>query len=191
MDLTPLGIDGVWLAETPVWNDDRGYFYEWFKHSEILSKTGIDFSVKQANISKSHQGVVRGIHYSLAPEGQAKWVTCLSGSIQDVVVDLREFSPTFGESISVFLNSGDGQAILLSDGIGHGFLSLAHNSKISYLLNSEYSPKYETGIYPLDSELNIKWSFEGISPIISEKDLNAVSLDDAKRLGHLPRRIVL
>ncbi len=81
MDLIPLGIEGAWLSESPVWGDDRGSFREWFKRDEVLKKTDIDFPVNQANISISKKGVIRGIHYSLAPNPQAKWITCVSGSI--------------------------------------------------------------------------------------------------------------
>ena len=100
MKLTPLGIEGAWLAESPVWSDERGFFREWFKAEDILSATGIDFSIQQANISQSQHGVIRGIHYSLAPQGQAKWVTCVQGSILDVVVDIRPTSTTYKQHVS-------------------------------------------------------------------------------------------
>ena len=79
MELTLMEIDGVWIAESPLWKDDRGFLREWFKNSDISRVTGRDFSVAQANISSSARGVVRGIHYSLAEGGQAKWVTCVTG----------------------------------------------------------------------------------------------------------------
>jgi dTDP-4-dehydrorhamnose 3,5-epimerase len=75
MELTMLGIEGAWFAESPVWSDERGFFREWFKSERIKKVTGRDFNVEQANISSSIKGTVRGIHYSLAAKGQAKWVT--------------------------------------------------------------------------------------------------------------------
>ena len=101
MELTPLGIEGAWLAESPVWSDDRGFFREWFKSESIKQVVGRDFKVEQANISSSTKGTLRGIHYSLATKGQAKWVTCVSGLIKDVIVDIRPNSKTFGKWIEV------------------------------------------------------------------------------------------
>ena len=103
MKISQLVVDGVWLVESPVWNDDRGLFREWFKAAEVKSATGRDFGIEQANISLSSAGTLRGIHYSIAPRGQAKWITCVSGSIQDVIVDIRPESKTFGQWIDVEL----------------------------------------------------------------------------------------
>jgi dTDP-4-dehydrorhamnose 3,5-epimerase len=175
MELTPLGIEGAWLAESPLWNDDRGHFREWFKREEVLSKTGIDFSVEQANISESNSGAIRGIHFSLAQERQLKWVTCISGRILDVIVDIRVMSPTFGKHIEVNLCANDGQALLIGDMLGHGFAALEDNSKVSYLLSSKYNPEFEYSINPLDPALNINWPIAREKMIISEKDLNAHS----------------
>lgn len=189
MELTALSIEGAWLAESPIWSDNRGFFREWFKREEILSKTGIDFSVQQANVSVSKRGVIRGIHYSLAPEGQAKWITCVEGSILDVVVDLRPESPTFEKHEIVHLKGNDGRALLIGVGLGHGFLSLEDNTYTSYLLSSPYNPAFEYEIQPTDPALNINWSHEmnvGLEFVISEKDSNAPSLKDRARRGELP-----
>jgi len=190
MELTPLGIEGAWLAESPVWNDDRGFFREWFKHEEILSKTQINFSVRQANLSKSIRAVVRGIHYSLAPEGQAKWVSCAAGSIIDVIVDLRPNSPTFQKIEYVALNENDGKSVLIGTGLGHGFISVGETNVISYLLSSSYSPKHEFGINPMDPDLKINWHSElpvDSELIISSKDLLSSSLQEQKLKGQLPK----
>ena len=124
MELRPLNIEGAWLADSPVWRDDRGFFREWFKREEILSKTGVDFSTQQANISVSSKGTLRGIHYSIAPRGQAKWITCVSGSIQDVIVDIRPNSETFGQWVDVELKGDSGKAVFINEGLGHVFLEL-------------------------------------------------------------------
>ena len=189
MNLTPLGIEGAWLAETPVWSDDRGYFFEWFKSNEVLEKTGFDFSVRQANISLSNKGVIRGIHYSLAVGGQAKWVSCLSGSIIDVVVDIRPGSPTYKKVEYIDMKAGDGKALLIGAGLGHGFIALEDKTVISYLLTSKYSPELEFGILPTDTELNIDWhlkSLHGMNPVLSEKDAEAPTLEARKLEGKLP-----
>ena len=186
MDLRPLGIEGVWLAESPVWSDERGFFREWFKSGDIKTTTGIDFSIQQANISQSQQGVIRGIHYSLAPQGQAKWVTCVNGSIRDVIVDIRPSSPTFGKSVHFDLNEQDGKAILIGAGLGHGFASLAHSSTIAYLLSSPYSPAEEFEINPLDPGLGINWDLELSKVSLSEKDKLAPTLAARASEGKLP-----
>jgi dTDP-4-dehydrorhamnose 3,5-epimerase len=187
MKLTPLGIDGAWLAESPVWSDERGFFREWFKSEEVLAATGINFSIQQANISQSQRGVIRGIHYSLAPQGQAKWVTCVNGSIRDVIVDIRPSSPTFGKSVFFFFFVLDGRAVLIGAGLGHGFASLAHSSTIAYLLSSPYSPTEEFEINPMDQELGIDWGVDSAEVSLSEKDKAATSLAERHKEGNLPK----
>ena len=190
MKLTPLGIDGVWLAESPVWSDDRGFFREWFKSEDVLATTGINFSIQQANISQSQRGVIRGIHYSLAPQGQAKWVTCVQGSILDVVVDIRPKSPTYKKYIVVDLQGNEGRALLIGQGLGHGFLALEDNTSISYLLSSPYSPDVEFEIQPTDPELNIDWHLQligGVGVVISDKDAQAPTLAERFAEGKLPK----
>ena len=186
MELTPLGIEGVWLAESPVWSDDRGFFREWFKSADVKAATGIDFYIQQANISQSQRGVIRGIHYSLAPEGQAKWVTCVNGGIRDVIVDIRPSSPTFGKSVFVELNGLDGRAVLIGPGLGHGFASLADSSTIAYLLSSPYSPTEEFEINPMDPDLGIDWVVDLSEVSLSEKDKLAASLAQRQVEGKLP-----
>jgi dTDP-4-dehydrorhamnose 3,5-epimerase len=190
MKLSPLKIDGAWVAESPVWPDNRGFFREWYQRDTILEATGIDFSVAQANFSLSSQGVFRGIHYSLAPKGQAKWITCVSGSIIDVVVDLRVDSPTFKMIEYIELERSDGKSVLIGSGLGHGFYSKENDSGVAYLLNSSYSPENEYGISPKDPELNIAWPngfFKSINQNISIKDLQAPTLRERQEQGELPR----
>jgi dTDP-4-dehydrorhamnose 3,5-epimerase len=190
MDLTPLSIEGAWLAESPVRKDDRGIFREWFKREEIELKTNFDFSAAQANISVSNKGVIRGIHYSVASEGQAKWITCVSGSILDVVVDLRPNSPTYKKIEYVNLNGDDGRSLLISNGLGHGFLSLEENSTIAYLLSSRYSPENELEVVPTDTDLRINWYLQlvgGSGLILSTKDAHAPTLKEREQNNQLPR----
>jgi dTDP-4-dehydrorhamnose 3,5-epimerase len=191
MKLTPLGIEGLWVAESPVWSDERGLFREWFKSNEIRALTGIEFEAKQANLSMSNRGVIRGIHYSLADDGQAKWITCANGHVLDVIVDIRPSSPTFKEKVLINLKGGEGKAILVSSGLGHGFLALEDNSIVSYLLSSTYSPGDEYEINPMDREINIDWSLslvDGSGHIISPKDAKAPSLAERLAEGKLPQK---
>lgn len=191
MKVEKLGIEGVWLATLSLKEDKRGSFSEWFKTSDIARDTGLLFDVKQANVSVSKKGVLRGIHYSLAKNGQAKWVTCLNGHVLDVVVDLRPNSPTFKKSIQLDLQAQDGRALLIGNGLGHGFLALEDDSIVSYLIDSEYSPNDEFEINPLDLDLNINWHLElvgGSGLIQSSKDADAPTLAQQfarKKLPHL------
>ena len=186
MKLTPIGIDGAWLAESPVWSDERGFFREWFKSEDVKAATGRDFGIEQANISLSSAGTLRGIHYSIAPRGQAKWITCVSGSIQDVIVDIRPDSKTFGQWVDVELKGDSGKAVLISEALGHGFLALEDNTAVAYLVSTQFSPTDEFKINPLDEKIGIKWGMDLVSLKISGKDNIAPTLAERLTEGKLP-----
>ena len=186
MELTPLGIEGAWLAESPVWKDDRGSFREWLKTEDLKSETGRDFGIEQANISLSSKGTLRGIHYSLAPRGQAKWITCVSGSIQDVIVDIRPNSKTFGQWVDVELRGDSGIAVFISEGLGHGFLALEDQSAVAYLISTPYSPDHEFEINPFDQKIGIEWGMDVSDLKISDKDRGAPTLAERLAEGKLP-----
>jgi len=176
MKVTPLAIAGAWLIESPVFPDERGMFREWFK-AEALKENGIpEFEVRQANTSISHQSVIRGIHFSDELDGQSKIVTCSSGSILDVIVDLRPDSESFCQFVSLKLSANEGKAIYISKGLGHALQALEDNSTITYLLDKKYDPKMEFAINPLDPDLDIPWPNK--NPKISEKDRSAKSVKD-------------
>ena len=185
MEIEKLEIEGAWLGHSPIHSDERGYFREWFRSSDIESSMGRKLQIVQSNISMSNKGVLRGIHYSLAPQGQAKWITCIAGSIWDVAVDLRATSPTFRKWIGVTLTADSGNALFISEGLGHGFISLEDNSVVSYLLTSPYSPSEEFEINPLDQELRIDWPLA--EHLMSQKDGNAPTLRSRLAEGNLPK----
>lgn len=188
MKLTPLGIEGAWLAESPVWTDERGFFREWFKAKDLLAATGIHFSPQQANISQSQRGVIRGIHYSLAPLGQAKWVTCASGAVIDVIVDIRPNSPTFKKNELIRLDASNQKSLLVGNGLGHGYISLSDNSIVSYLLSSEYNPsdEYEVNFFDQDLNIDISHILLEMEPCLSDKDRFARSLNELEKQNLLP-----
>lgn len=169
-----LGIEGAWIYESQVFSDERGSFNEWFRGDLLKDYLGREFGVVQANTSLSKKGVIRGIHFSISKQGQAKWVKCLSGEVWDVIVDLRPESPTFKKWESVSLSAGSGQAVVISEGLGHGFLSLREQTVVSYLLSSTYSPEEEFTLDAFDHELAIKWPNESYE--LSTRDSNAPSL---------------
>ena len=186
MELTPLGIEGAWLAESQVWSDERGFFREWFKSEDIEKATGKSFGIEQANISVSSRGTLRGIHYSIAPRGQAKWVTCVAGSIKDVIVDIRPESKTFGKWVEVELKGDSGKAVFISEGLGHGFIALEDNTAVAYLVSKPFSHSHELEINPLDEEIGINWGMDINGLKISDKDKNAPTLAQRLTEGKLP-----
>lgn len=175
-------VDGLIVMESPVWADDRGFFREWFRLTDL---DGAGFTARQANLSRSVRGVVRGLHYSLAPEGQAKVVTCVDGTLEDVIVDVRVGSPTFG-AVEVVTLAGDlGRSVLLPAGVAHGFCVTSEVATLAYLLSSPYNATYELEINPFDTEIGITWALSG-EPIVSDKDAAAPSLAVRRAAGELP-----
>ena len=188
MKLTELGIKGAWIIESDIWLDNRGSFREWFKPSESTEIIGFEFSVKQANLSVSDHGVVRGIHYSLAPEGQAKWVTCAHGEILDFIIDLRIDSATYKKVESVQLLGNGNRSVLIGPGLGHAFISLAPGTAVTYLLSSPYMPELEFEINPFDQTLKLDFGIPAIELVVSEKDKSAPTLNEQEILGRLPTK---
>ena len=187
MSLQELSIAGAYLATHRVFPDERGLFREWFKAEEIAS-IDEDFSVQQANYSKSNQWVIRGIHYSLAPQGQAKVVTCASGKIVDVLVDLRTGSPSYLKVEYVELSEDSGRVVYIPSGVGHGFIVESETAAVVYLTSSGYAPEYEKAICPTDRELGINWPLPvGESGIISKADQESPNLVTAEQQKILPK----
>ena len=185
MNFKEIAFKSVWVANLDVFPDTRGCFYEFYSESEKFVNPPIRFKPQQSNMSLSKKGALRGIHFSLAPVGQIKWLTCVSGSILDCVIDLREGSPTFGRHHLIRISAAEPQALLIDSGIGHAFLSLEENTIVNYLLSSPYDPTFEVGVNPLDETLGIDWPTNNL--ILSDKDRSAMSLTDAGLLRKLPR----
>jgi dTDP-4-dehydrorhamnose 3,5-epimerase len=125
-----LNIPGTWEITPTIHGDSRGLFFEWLTDSGFTSFAGHRLDVRQANCSVSSAGVLRGLHFAQLPPSQAKYVTCVSGSVFDVVVDIRVGSPTFGQWDSVVLDDTDRRTIYISEGLAHGFLALQDNSTV-------------------------------------------------------------
>jgi len=186
MKLSELGIEGAWLVESATWPDNRGSFREWFKASEAGKNIGYAFNVEQANLSISDYGAVRGIHYSLAPQGQAKWFTCAHGEIRDFIIDLRTNSATYKKIETVHLTGEDNKSVLIGSGLGHAFISLAQGSVATYLLSSAYEPALEFEINPFDQTLKLDFGVPFDELVISEKDKSAPTLNQREISGQLP-----
>jgi dTDP-4-dehydrorhamnose 3,5-epimerase len=157
-------------------------FAKWFKAEDVSE---LNFVPAQANLSRSVRDVVRGLHYSLAPEGQAKVVTCVEGEIDDVIVDVRVGSPTFGQFEFVNLTVDSGRSVYLPAGVAHGFSVLSEHAALSYLLSSPYRPALELEIHPLDPAVALPWRLGG-EALLSAKDAAAPTLAERVAAGELP-----
>jgi dTDP-4-dehydrorhamnose 3,5-epimerase len=186
VEFIPLGIAGAYHVRNVVHRDDRGEFTEWFRVDKLEAATGYRFPVSQANLSRSARGVVRGIHFADVPPGQAKLVTCLLGSIRDVVVDIRVGSPTFGQWEAVDVDDASRDAVLLPVGVGHAFVAKEDNTLVSYLVSDVYTPHAEHGIHPLDPTLAIDFGLDPGQLLLSPKDQEAPSFHEAHEAGLLP-----
>ena len=185
MQVESLAIEGLWEITPVLRPDDRGVFLEAYKADVISEAIGHPFTLKQMNVSVSSSGTVRGIHFADVPNGQAKFVQCMSGAILDVVVDIRVGSPTFGQWDAVELNSTSRKALYISEGLGHAFCALSDDATVGYLCSEPYSPTREHGIHPLDSTLALPWP-EGSAALLSPKDAAAPTLEEALSSGLLP-----
>jgi dTDP-4-dehydrorhamnose 3,5-epimerase len=166
--------------------DERGVFLEWYRFDLLEEAIGHPLALRQANISVSSTGVVRGIHFADVPLGQAKYVTVTHGAVLDFVVDIRVGSPTFGQWDSVRLDDVDRKAIYVAEGLGHGFVALTEGATVSYLVSDTYNAPKEHGINPLDPEIGLVFPDEAGTPLLSPKDTDAPTLAEARDLGLLP-----
>ncbi len=186
MLVTPFSIDGVWRFDPLLRPDDRGIFLESFKESVFAETVGHSLHLAQMNISVSHAGTVRGVHFADVPPGQAKYVQCFSGQILDIVVDIRVGSPTFGQYEAIELDSDNRSGLYISEGLGHAFCALSDSATVGYLCSEGYSPEREHGIHPLDPDLALPWP-QGEQSVLSPKDAAAPLLAEAIALGLLPQ----
>ena len=187
VDFIPGEIDGSWIVHSPIHEDERGLFREWFKSNEVKTKIGLDFKIEQANFSESIKGVVRGVHYSLEPSGQAKWITCTFGSIRDYVIDIRPGSSTYGKWQAIDLSAGSSSSVLIGRNLGHAFITLSDRASVAYLVSSPFSPESEYSINPLDKDLAIDWGVDSREIILSTRDRHAPKLLERFETGKLPK----
>jgi dTDP-4-dehydrorhamnose 3,5-epimerase len=187
MKVRELKIPGAWEITPAIHGDSRGVLFEWFTNRGFTGFAGHRLDVLQANCSVSSAGVLRGLHVAEVPPGQAKYITCVSGAVFDVAVDLRVGSPTFGQWDSVLLDDKDRRTIYIAEGLGHAFLVLEDNSTIMYLCSTEYNPQREHTICPTDPALAIDWPLvDGAALSMSDRDAAAPGLDEVRASGLLP-----
>jgi len=162
----PLEIPDVIRVEPDVYPDERGWFKESYR-KELFEKHGIGPFV-QDNVSFSSRGVLRGLHFQSPPKVQGKLVQCLSGKIQDVAVDIRKDSPTFGKWVAETLSAENHHMLWLPPGFAHGFIVLSETALVMYKVTVPYAPELDRGIRWDDPDLAVDWPVS--SPVVSPKD---------------------
>jgi len=167
---TRTSIADVVIIEPQVHGDDRGYFIETFRADKLEEFLGYKINFCQDNESKSSRGVLRGLHYQLAPYSQTKIVRVIQGRVLDVAVDIRKGSPTFGEFVSVELSGENKKQLLIPRGFAHGFVVLEDDTTFAYKVDNYYSPECDRGVAFDDESLDIDW-------ILNQKELNLSAKD--------------
>ena len=162
-------IDGVYIIETKVFGDNRGYFTETY-NKEQFDEAGLNMTFVQDNESKSSKGVLRGLHFQ-KKHSQGKLVRATKGEVFDVAVDLRTGSPTYGHWEGVVLNDENKKQFYIPEGFAHGFLVLSDEAVFNYKCTNFYAPEYDGGVMWNDPDINIEWPLDVIENILlSEKD---------------------
>ena len=167
LTLEKTGIEDLLVIKPKVYVDERGFFMETFNENKFFD-AGIKCKFVQDNHSKSTYGVLRGLHYQLAPYSQAKLVRVITGEIYDVAVDLRPDSASYGKWEAVLLSAENKKSLFIPEGFAHGFVVTSEVAEVVYKCNQLYAPGYEAGIMWNDMKLKIKWPVA--NPIISTKD---------------------
>jgi len=182
MKFTRTDITDVIICEPKVHGDERGYFVETFREDKLEEFLGFKVNFCQDNESKSSRGVLRGLHYQLAPDAQTKLVRVIKGRVLDIAVDIRKGSPTFGKHIAVELNSENKKQLFVPRGFAHGFVVLEDDTIFAYKVDNYYSPKNDRGIAFDDKELKIEWQVPHEELKLSQKDTTQPKLNETNDL---------
>ena len=179
MNLIDTKISDLFILEPKVFGDHRGYFFESYNKMTIDNLLGKSYNFVQDNESKSSYGVVRGLHYQLAPFSQTKLVRVLQGKVYDIAVDLRKDSPTFLDWVGVELSAENKKQFLIPKGFAHGFSVLSETAIFVYKCDEYYYPEAEAGIIYNDPSLIIDWKIKDKDIKISSKDMLLPKLEKA------------
>ena len=169
----------VLILEPQVFGDERGFFYESFNARRFAEATGVNREFVQDNHSRSARGVLRGLHYQLQ-QAQGKLVRVSAGEVYDVAVDVRRSSPNFGKWVGVHLSAENKRQLWVPEGFAHGFLVLSEYAEFLYKTTDYYAPAHERCIRWDDPQLAIDWPLDGLTPQLSAKDQQGLSLQDAE-----------
>lgn len=178
MEIISTPLQDLYILKPTVFEDNRGFFFESFNNQKLVD-AGLNYNFVQDNHSKSTYGVLRGLHYQQNPYAQAKLVRVLQGKVLDVVVDIRRNSPTFQQSYSVELSAENKLQLLIPRGFAHGFVVLSETCEFFYKCDNYYNKASEGGIAYDDPTLNIDWQIPAQDIILSEKDMQNPTLENA------------
>ena len=179
MQIEKTNIPDLLVIHPRVFEDKRGYFFESYNERKFLEHD-LEYPFVQDNESLSTYGIIRGLHYQLAPHAQAKLVRVITGKIFDVAVDIREGSPTYGQWHGTELSEDNKKQLLIPKGFAHGFSVLTETAIVFYKCDDFYNPDSERGIHYKDDTLNIDWRIDPHNTIVSEKDQRLPNLADAE-----------
>ena len=166
MNVERFSIEGLLLLTPRVFGDERGWFKETYQ-APRYRELGIP-DLPQHNVSSSKRGVIRGLHFQREPHAQGKLIQVLRGSVWDVVVDVREGSPTFGSWLAFDLSADNHRQLWVPPGFAHGFQALELDCELLYLHSAPYSPDAERALNPCDPRLAIHWPLPIVN--LSERD---------------------
>lgn len=182
MKVTPTAIPDVKVIEPQVFGDDRGFFYESFNARQFQEAVGSEVAFVQDNHSRSSQHVLRGLHYQIK-QPQGKLVRVVIGEVLDVAVDVRRYSPHFGQWVGVYLSAENKKQLWVPPGFAHGFLVTSEQAEFLYKTTDYYAPEHERCILWDDLQLNIDWNLQA-DPTLSEKDQQGTSFSEAEYFEH-------
>ncbi len=186
MKATETKLKGCFIIEPTIFEDERGYFFESYNHRDFCKAIGREVIFVQDNQSFSKKGVLRGLHFQKGEHAQAKLVSVLQGKIQDVVVDLRKDSPTFGQHLSIELSDENKKQLFIPRGFAHGFLTLSETANVFYKCDNYYRKEAEGGVRYDDASLGINWICDVQDLLFSKRDMTLPFLNsnpDKKRMG--------
>ena len=182
MQMTRATIPEVIIMDPKVHGDERGYFVETFRHDKFEEFLGYKVNFCQDNESRSHHGVLRGLHYQLAPHAQSKLVRVIDGKVLDIAVDIRVGSPTFGHHVAVELSGKNKRQMFVPRGFAHGFVVLTETCTFAYKVDNYYSPECDRGIAFDDPLLRIDWQLDFAQLELSPKDTKQHKLSETTDL---------
>ena len=182
MNFIPTKLEGCFIIEPKIFQDERGYFLESYNKNVFDKGVGQNVNFVQDNQSFSSKGVLRGLHYQTGEHAQAKLVRVLQGEVMDVAVDIRPNSKTFGQHVTLLLSAENGKQLFVPRGFAHGFLVISDTATFFYKCDNFYSKESEGGIIYNDKTINIDWQFSSGELVISDKDQVLPSLENARKI---------
>jgi dTDP-4-dehydrorhamnose 3,5-epimerase len=179
MEVIQTEFPGLMIVEPKVFGDARGYFFESY-NEKVMADAGIETTFRQDNQSFSRYGVIRGLHFQQHPYAQTKLIRALEGAVYDVVLDLRQGSPTFGKWFGLELSAENKRQLYIPQGFAHGFAVLSEQATILYKCDNFYHPPSEGGVLYNDPALGIDWKVDAARATVSDKDKILPTFDQVK-----------